>query len=398
MLIEIIIALSIGVLFGTLTGLIPGIHINLVSVLLVSLVGSFFLEIKYVYLLVFLVSMATTHTFIDFIPSIFLGCPDTDTGLSVLPGHQLLKKGLGFQAVVLTAYGSLASLIILIILLIPSIIFLPKIYPFIEKILPYLLILVSIILISLEKQKTKASGVFLLTGFLGLIVLNLPENTLSQPLFPLLTGLFGSSMLITSIKNKTQITEQKTERPKPKLLKPLIGATIACPLCGFLPGLGSAQAAIIGNTFVKTDKKGFLILLGATNTLVMGVSFLSVYALSKTRTGIALSIKEIFGTIGIEHLILIIFIMILSGIISFFLTIKIAKIFSKQLFKINYTLLSSITLLILCTFVLIFTGFFGFFILTLSTLTGYYSISLGVRRSNMMGCLLVPTILFYLFI
>ena len=32
-------------------------------------------------------------TFIDFIPSIFLGCPDTDTELSILPGHELLKKG-----------------------------------------------------------------------------------------------------------------------------------------------------------------------------------------------------------------------------------------------------------------------------------------------------------------
>ena len=31
--------------------------------------------------------MAITHTFVDFIPSVFLGCPDTDTELSI--GHKI---------------------------------------------------------------------------------------------------------------------------------------------------------------------------------------------------------------------------------------------------------------------------------------------------------------------
>ena len=106
--------LLLGIIFGTITGLIPGIHINLVGVSLVALSASLLSSINPIYLVVFISAMAITHTFVDFIPSIFLGCPDTDTELSVLPGHELLKKGQGYSAVFLSAYGGLAAIFILI--------------------------------------------------------------------------------------------------------------------------------------------------------------------------------------------------------------------------------------------------------------------------------------------
>src|SRR3990167_5807040 len=105
MLIELIVALTLGLLSGTLTGLLPGIHINLVSASLVSLSALYFLNIEPIILVVFIVSMSITHTFVDFIPSIFLGAPDTDTELSVLPGHEMLKQGQGYKAVLITLYG-----------------------------------------------------------------------------------------------------------------------------------------------------------------------------------------------------------------------------------------------------------------------------------------------------
>ncbi len=394
MLIQIILSLLIGILAGTLTGLIPGIHINLIGVLLISLSASLFISINPIYLIVFIVSMAITHTFIDFIPSIFLGCPDTDTELSVLPGHELLKKGQGYQAIILTCYGSLAAIFILILISFPSILIISKTYNFISVLIPGLLILASFFLISTEKKKFAALFIFLLSGFLGLCVLNLPS--INQPLLPLLTGLFGSSMLIISIKNKTQIPKQEITKPKIKILKPLFGAVIASPLCSFLPGLGSGQAAIIGNTISRTNKKGFLVLLGATNTLVMGFSFISLYVISKTRTGAAVAIQQIIGTLSPKLLILILTIAFISGVISFFLTIFLAKIFAKKISTFNYTIASLITLLILVLIIFLASGFLGLIVLTASTFTGLYCISLKVRRTQMMGCLLLPTIILYL--
>ncbi len=397
MLLEVIIALLIGILFGTLTGLIPGIHINLIGVFLISLSTSFLIGINPIYLVVFMVSLAITHTFIDFIPSILLGCPDTSTELSILPGHDLLKKGQGHEAIILSTYGSLAAVVLIIIFAFPSLILFPKINSLVKDLIPFILILVSIFMISIEKNKKTAFLVFLITGILGWCVLNL--ETLNQPLLPLLTGLFGGSMLIQSIKNQTEIPEQKITKPlfNKNYLKPITASLISSPLCSFLPGLGAGQAAIIGKTLTrqKEDKKGFLILLGATNTLVMAFSFITLYLFSKTRTGAAAAIKSIFNSFSTNILILILIVILISGIISFFLTKELSKFSIKKIQNLNYKKISIITLGILLIITLLVSGIFGLIVLILSTLTGIYCINQNVKRTLMMGCLMVPVILLY---
>ncbi len=378
---------------GTFTGLFPGIHINLVGALLVSLSVSLLAQIPVIYLVTFIVAMAITHTFLDFVPSVLLGCPNTDTELSVLPGHELLKNGEGYSAIMLTAYGGLASIFLLLFVSFPLIVLAKNFYKEIIFTIPYILIFICLMLIFLEKSKFKAFLVVFLTGVLGYVVLNM---NLEQSLLPLLSGLFGASNLILSIKTKTRIPEQKITKPREPLLRPLIGALIASPFCGFLPGLGSGQAAVIGSTISKSDKKGFLILLGATNTLVMGFSFLSLYAIGKTRTGAAAAIKELIGNSDTNTFLLMLAVVLISGITSFFLTKHLAKFFALNITRINYSTISYITLAVLTLVVLFVSGFLGLLILTISTLTGIYCISLKIKRTNMMGCLLIPTIILYL--
>jgi putative membrane protein len=400
MLIEIILSLLFGILAGTFTGLFPGIHINLVGAALVSLSVSLLAKINPVFLGVFIVSMAITHTFLDFIPSVFLGCPDTDTSLSVLPGHEMLKQGKGCEAVALTAYGGLMAIFLILLITIPSLLGIKPLYEILK--IPYImasiLLVVSFLLVFSEKKKFSSLIVFLLTGILGLCVLNL--KTLNQPLLPLLSGLFGASSLILSIKNKVEIPKQEITFPKLKdiskdLKRAFIGTLIASPLCAFLPGLGSGEAAVIGNQISRTERKGFLILIGATNTLVMGLSFVFLYAISKTRTGAAVALNEILGQFSLKFLILFLIIILISGIISFFWTLFLAKFFSDKISKINYKKVSIATLIILTAIVTIVSGFLGLLILLVSTLTGLYCISTNVKRTNMMGCLLIPTIWIY---
>jgi len=394
MLLELIFFIVAGIALGTFTGIAPGIHINLVGAILISIASFSIFQINPIYLMTIIVSMAITHTFVDFIPSIFLGCPDTDTELSVLPGHEMLKQGKGYEAIALTLYGGLAATILLVLLSFPSILIISNLYPFLIKGIAYILIVTSVFLIFLEKNKFSAFIAFSLSGILGLCVFNLD---LKEPLLPLLTGLFGSSMIITSIKDKVKIPEQKITFPKIKSSRPLFGSLIASLLCGFLPGLGSGQAAILGTTLAKSnEKEDFLLLLGATNVLVMGFSFISLYAISKTRTGAAAAVKEILGELNISFFILILIIILISGIVAFFISMFLAKYFSDKITKIDYGFISKIVLIILTSVILLFSGIKGFIVFAVSTLTGIYCISLKVRRTQMMGCLLIPTILFYL--
>ncbi len=399
MLIEILLFLLLGIIAGIFTGLLPGIHINLIGVFLITILPTSLGFIDPVYLIIFVVSMAITNTFVDFIPSIFLGCPDEDAELSVLPGHELLIKGHGYEAILLTAYGGLIAIFILILIVSPIIIIFSKIQNFLPIIIPWLLILTAIFMISTEKNFLKAILIFLLTGFLGLFVLNI--NFVKEPLLPLLTGLFGISSMLISIKTKTKIPDQEITSLSEKRIKPFFGSVIASLLCGFLPGVGGGQAAIVGNSITKTDRKGFLVLLGSTNVLVMSLSFIALYTISKSRTGAAATINNIIknnlGSFSDKLLILILIIILLSGIISFFITKFLARTISLRISKINYNKLSIIIIIFIGILVLIISGIIGFLVLIISTLVGVYSINQKVKRTLMMGCLMIPTIVVYLF-
>jgi len=247
-----------------------------------------------------------------------------------------------------------------------------------------------------EKNKLQAFLVMIITGILGYLVLDL---NLKEPLLPLLSGLFGSSMLLLSIKQKTKIPKQKTNFKRIKLknmMRPLSGAIIASPFCGFLPGLGGGQAAVIGNQISRTNEKDFLILLGIVNVFVMGLSFVSLYSISRTRTGAAAAVQSLLGQVTFQSLILIIIVCLISGIISFFLTKKLSILFIKYIEKIDYNKLSKWTILFLSVLILIISGILGLFVFGISTLVGLYCIQLNVKKTQMMGCLLIPTILLYL--
>src|SRR3989338_4211482 len=395
-MIEFIIAILIGILAGTLTGLCPGIHINLVGALLVSSLA-FFLEFTSpTNLIIFIVAMGITHTFIDFIPSIFLGAPEEDTVLSILPGHELLKHGHGYQAIYLSTLGSFIAIIIILILAPIFIVILQNIENLIKIAIPFLLIFSSALLIFQEKKKMSAIIVFLLSGFLGLAVLN---SQVSNPLLPMLSGLFGISSLIISIKTKTQIPPQIIEKPKIKLKnlkKPIIAALLFSPLYSIFPAIGSGQAATLGASFIKLSKKAFLVLVGATNTIFLGLSFIVLYSLGKSRSGMAANISQILNTNLNPHILLIIIItIILTGILCFYWTLFLARRFSKIISHVNYQMLSFAIIIIVTKIVFLISGFFGLFILAVSSCVGVYGVLSGSRRINLMGCLLIPTILYY---
>lgn len=401
MLIEILLAILLGLLAGTISGIIPGIHINLISALLLSISTAIFsssFKIEPQILVIFLVTMSITHTFIDFIPSIFLGAPDQeDTALSILPGHEMLIKGEAYKATIMTSYGCLSGLLIVLILTPVFYFFLPLIYPYVQRIMPIILILTSFSLIYFEKNsRLWALIIFMLSGFLGLASLNLP---IKDSLLPLFTGLFGISSIITSLTKKQSIPSQKIiplkkiKITKESFLKTKFAALVAAPLCSFLPGMGSGQAAVIGSQVIgNIGRREFLFLLGSINIIVTSLSFVTLQAINKARTGIAAGIGELIK-ITPKDIILITIIILIAGIISFVLTIQLAKIFTKIINKIDYQKLSWGVLILLILIVIFFSGLLGLLLTVIATLLGLTCIYAGVRRTHLMGCLIIPAIL-----
>lgn len=395
---QLTIAILLGISAGIITGLIPGIHINLVSLLLLSASPLLLKYTNPIVLCCFIIAMAITHTFLDALPSIFLGAPDADQALNVLPGHKLLLEGKGFEAVKLTVIGSLLCLL-LAVLFIPAMLIISKtVYPLLKGYIGYLLILIVVFMVLKDKKRLLNIMVFLISGVLGLIVLNMP--TLKDPLFPLLSGLFGTSMLIVSLTQKVSIPKQsfkETISVEKKHVAQAIGAgTIAGSLTGFFPGLGPAQGAVLASQLTRNiGDYGFMILVGGINTVNFVLSLVTLYTIEKARNGAVIVVSKLLENYTTITLITFICAALIAGAAATFLALKISKLFARLISRINYTAVVCGVIFLITSLVFYFSGILGILVLIVSTAIGIIPSLTGVARNHQMGCLILPVILFF---
>lgn len=398
MLLEIFIAIFLGLLFGVITGLIPGIHPNLVSTLLLAS-SPFLLNITSPLIVaVFITTMAISNTYLNNLPAVYLGAPDSETILSVLPAHRLLLQGRGHEAIVWMGISALFCLILTIIATPLLLLIIPSLYLLLKKYIGYILILaVSFLILRESKSKTWALICFLISGVFGIATFNF--HPLSEPLFPLLSGMFGLSSLFLSLKENIKIPEQEITQIKTtqNIQKPIWITIITGIFFSLFPGLGPSQAAIISSQLIKNiTTEQFLIITGGLNTVNMLTSFITLYTIDKARNGAIVVMSQILQTFNMKYLILLLGVCLIAGGLSTILTIKISKMFSSLITKINYQKLCWSVIIFIVIITILLTNVQGLFILAISTFIGFIPVVKGIGRSHLMGCLLLPIILYFL--
>ena len=259
MFLEILVAMVIGIAFGIFTGMIPGVHINLVAAMILSVSPFLVQYVSPLPIAAGIMAMSITHVFIDFIPSIFLGAPSETTALAVLPGHRLLMEGRGFEAVFLSAIGGFLGVIAIVILLPLIMMGVTQAFPILK---PHIgIILVAIVFYNVLREKGFKNRmwvvvVIVLAGALGVLTLNIPN--LGHPLLPLLAGLFGISTLIASTLKNSEVPIQVTECreiKKTSLAKSVSAGAFSGGLIGIFPALGPAQAAMLARELIGKSRK-----------------------------------------------------------------------------------------------------------------------------------------------
>ncbi len=399
MFLEILLAILLGVTAGIITGLTPGIHINLISVLLLSFSAFLLRYTSPVVLAVFIISMSVTHTFLDAIPSIFLGAPDSATALGVLPGHRYLLKGYGLMAVKLTLVGSFGAVLLSIILFPLFLVIIKYGYPLIMDYIGYLLIAVAAFMILRDKKKLWALFVFLLTGALGLIVLNMPN--FPNPLFPMLSGMFGISTLLISLNESQSLPDQKEEQgiklKKSITIKALLSGQFSGFITAVLPGIGAASAAVISMQITrKLGDNGFMVLMGSIGTVNFILSMATLWILDKARNGSVVAVQQLINSLNLQTIIIFLSAVLVAGSVSVYLVLRIGRIFSRLIAKVNYRLLLGGIISFITVLVIIMTGWLGFLVLVVSTAAGIIPAVTKITRTHGMGCLLLPVILYFM--
>jgi len=420
-------SILMGFLLGVVSGLIPGIHTNNFALLLLAASPFFFgIGLGPFYIAVIVITNSVTHTFLDIIPSIFLGAPEADTALAVLPGHRLLLEGRGIEAIKLSALGSFGSIVASLFLLFP-LTMLFRGYPMIKEYIGWILLFIAIIIILSEKGeviegqgslahlkfKGYATLVFFLSGILGIISLNrefLIESFigLQSPsvLFPLFSGLFGAPLLVLSILTNTEIPEQiKTSfhLSRSRIIRGITTGSVAGSVVSFLPGVSPAIGTVLARLLIKDDfaldsQREFLISLSGVNTANAIFCLVALYVIGVTRSGAMIAVNEIFNPDFWDNYVFVIFVLVIIfvSILSYFLTIFVGGKASRIIPYINYQALCMTILAGITIMVILFTGWFGLVLFLTSIPLGLIPTFVGIRRSHLMGVLMLPLILRFL--
>ena len=396
-MLDLLLSLLIGIVFGIVAGLLPGLHPNNTIPIILGMSFLF----GPLATAVILVTSGVSNSFINFIPSILLGAPEDSTALGVLPGHKLLMEGRGYEAIKLCVIGSLGGVLFSVLTLPLFIFIIPPVYELIRPHVHWLLVAVIGYMVLSEKGKNKSIGlsVFLLSGFLGLIVLN---NFADSALFPLLTGLFGLPMLLMSIFQKTSLPEKFSYDEKKMERKNILSCvsigSLGGIIAGLLPGLGATQSTMLTqNAFGRKDGDGreFLISIGAITTCDIVYSILALWLISNPRSGIAVGVSKLLE-VGPKETMIFVSLIVISAGVAALLTLKMTKISLRFLRKVDYQKLCLYTTIFLFALTVIFSGLVGILILVVSVAVGLIPNYLNIRRTYAMGCLILPCILFFM--
>lgn len=425
---------------GVLTGLAPGIHINVVASILVSMVASIG-GVGFEKTTAFLMAAATAHVFFDFLPSIFLGIRSDDSMLD-LPTHRLVKSGFGIRSIFFSVIGTLVAFIVGGILLgvfslggswnLPKVLegFLRQrsIFPGVTIKALVLTILCVFVVASAGVRWRAALVVFSISGIFGLVMLRYGDTLVYEGmfgggetgfnfLFAALTGMFGLGFVVETILGKVariprQAAVDEMDRGE------FLGAVKASSfgvwggiVTGVLPGLGSANAAALMETVKaplkklmatsegdrRTRDEGFIALTGAIQAADMFFAALVGYFVigGVMRSGIAAAFGELRVPYdaGVNVVVPVIACMssalICAGLLFLFAG-PIVNGFVRLAEILDLRTISAGVFGFILGLLLLFTGWMGLFVCCVGFAIWLVTVRLKVRFSLMMGFFLVP--------
>jgi putative membrane protein len=423
-LLHLVLAAGAGAVLSSLLACLPALHIyNVAGIFLLVTAsareaGGWSDEV----MACFLMGLVVGYSIVNTIPAIFLGAPDESAIFMTLPGQKFLMCGRGREAALLTGLGGLGGLVFLAAL---SPFALPLFRTVRTVMTPHMAWILSLILAFIvlsewpkggargktalarlwDGWKSLLAGIatLLLSGFLGMILLWRPLVSLEssfQNLMPAFIGLFAVPWVLQNAFSPTEIPEQgapATVDCSPSILFRGVGAGCMGGLfAAFIPVVtGGMGGLLAGHATAQRDDRIFIISQGASKLVyyVGGFLLLFVPGLNLRRGGMAIMTSGLFQPRTESEFHMVIGAILIAGAISFFLLMILTDGMLWLIRKVDYRLLSWITLALITGLVLFITGWEGILVTVVSAGIGMIPVYFQSRRMNCMGVLLIPVIL-----
>jgi putative membrane protein len=424
----LILSVLIGFALGLISGLIPGIHTNNFALILLALSPAIAdLGFSNIHIAAMILANSITHTFLNIIPSVYLGAPDADTALAVLPGHAMLLDGMGMAAIRLSALGSAGSIVVSLLIAAPLVLFFGHYYDFMRANMGWILLMIVLLMILTEsgryvegqgslvhlKYKFYAAVVLLLSGILGAIAFG--NTDLMHPYFQfgspsillsLLTGLFGASVLLISVLTKSVLPEQRQHPLNLRsrwVLRGIAVGSIAGSIVAWLPGVSSGVATVLARLAIRGDLEHhqtrameFIVSVSGTNTSNAVFGLIALFIIGYPRSGAMVAVRDLVGkTLDFHLVLLFLIVVVLVSIAAYAATIFIGDHAPSVLARFDYQKICMAILIGLVVMVILFNGAFGIAVFLAAVPIGMLPYYMGVKKSHAMGVLLLPVMMYY---
>ena len=256
-----------------------------------------------------------------------------------------------------------------------------------------ILIAASLFLLASEREIGRillAAFVFLLAGALGAATM---QAGVEDSLFPAFSGLFAASGILLSFTSKKSVPPQEGGKTKLDFIWYVAAGVLLGALSDLLPGMAApAQIAIFASVFiVSDDARKFLALIASIAASHAVFAFAALVSIGKAREG-ALAVLNGVAPVNAGDLPVLAGVLLLSIGVSAFLLLRLAK-HADRLQKFGMKSVNLGILAYLLCAVAIISGGEGLLVFATATAIGLLPPLLGIRRTHVMGLIIVPSIL-----
>jgi putative membrane protein len=387
-----------GSLLGCCSGLVPGLHANNFAFLLAGVVP--LVPGPPLFVGCAMLAAGVVHTFCNAVPAMALGVPDAEMAVTALPGHRMVLEGRGYEAIRLSALGSLLAVLAAVPLAVPVTWAVTAVYPTIRSHLSLVLAMVAVAMIASERTwRGRFGGLlsFTLAAGLGALALDLSTDAPLEAggtLAPLFAGLFGAPVLLDAIRGGglPQQTDDGITVSRRFVGTTAIAGMLAGAVVGYIPGISAAIAAVAVLAVVPNgaSDRGYIVATSGVDTANTVFALFALIAIGQPRTGVLVAFT---GTAAPLELPVLLAAVVLAGVIGFLVVIVVGDAYLEAVGRLTYWKLSAGVLVVLLGLSYLFTGFVGIVIFAVATAIGMVPVRVRCRRVHLMGVLLGPLML-----
>ncbi len=372
--------LAAGFLLGIISGLLPGLHSNTI----ISVISTLGIDERA--LSIIIISLFPAHLVTSFIPSIFFGIPEAGTVVAVLPGQRMVLRGEGIAALKTVLLSCVFAALLSVSLFYLSLDLFPLIYDAIRQHMRLILMAISAVLLAKSRKPHISFLVFSAAGALGYLSLN---SDMPDPFLPMFSGMFAIAAILNY--SRRAMPEQEDKGIGFGFIRfSFIGVVLGF-LADLIPGVGSpSQIATFLSIFMPLNTLGYLASISSISVSQAVFSLATSASIGKSRVGATAWLSQF---IDIEENLLM---LLASFIISMSCAVLLLYALRRRiggLASLDFSRMNIVLALYLVAITLVIDGITGIGVLAAGSAIGWMTMRAGVERINLMGAIIVPTIL-----